>query len=234
MAQFTEDEPLSYISEWMGSTATSRQPFLFAIARDAHTIFASWNIDWQSVFETAMPADRQIHLRVIGENGAVETTVAVEPIRAMHFLTTPGFHNSYRLEMGYFQPFDTWHSVAKSDAIEMPLRGSVGFADVDLVTIPFHLRFQQLSDWFEVANGTPVARAVSDFQKRVLGTRKPNETRRSTRQILRNLNLTVSEISAAERDFKRIDTKNFARRARATFGVAATSPVRGFETNAGS
>lgn len=231
---FTQDEPLSHVSDWMGSTPASRQPFLFAIARDAHTIFASWNVDWQSVFESAMPADRQVYLRAIGENGVVEATVAVEPIKAMHFLKTPGFHNSYHLEMGYFQPFDTWHSVAKSDAVEMPLQGSVEFADVDLVTLPFHLRFQQLSDLFEVANGTPVARAVSDFQKRILNSTKPNETRRSDRQILRNLNLSVPEIAAAERDFKRIDTRNFARRARAMFRVAATSPMRGFETNLGS
>src|SRR5262245_19372957 len=61
-----------------------RQRLLFAIARDARTIFASWSIDWRSVFEKAMPADRQVHLRVIGRDGIMETTIAVEPMSTMH------------------------------------------------------------------------------------------------------------------------------------------------------
>jgi hypothetical protein len=56
-----------------------------------------------------MPADRQVHLRLIGEDGVIETRVAVEPMSAMHYLTVSGLHDSCRVEIGYFQPFDTWH-----------------------------------------------------------------------------------------------------------------------------
>src|SRR5262245_28643971 len=234
MVHLGEDGPPSDPGNRVGGTRVSGRPFIFGIARDAHTIFASWNIDWRSVFENAMPADRQVHLQAIGGDGVIETRVAVEPMSAMHYLTTSGFHQSYRVEIGYFQPLDSWHSVATSNEIDMPLRGSVELADIDLATIPFHISFQQLADLFGRPNDTRVAMVVSEYQKRVLRLVKPNGTTLSDRQILRNLNLSVSEIAAAHHDFKKIDTEKVVRRARATFRVAATSPVRAFQANPAS
>src|SRR5262249_31455073 len=160
------------------------QPFLFAIARDARTIFASWNIDWRSVFQKGMPADRQVHLRIIAGDGILETTVAVEPMGAMHYVKTSGLHNAYRVEIGYFQPFDTWNSVATSVDVEMPSQGSVELANVDLATIPFHISFQQLANLFGAANDTSIARVVSEFQKRLLNNGEPHEATRLDRPIL--------------------------------------------------
>src|ERR1700746_3297558 len=133
-----EEGPLPDVYDWVGRTRAREQPFLFAIARDERTIFANWDIDWASVFQRVMPADRQVHLRVIGENSVIETRVAVEPMNPIQFLAISGLHNSYRVEIGYFQPSDTWHSVATSAEIEMSPHGSVELADVDLATIPFH------------------------------------------------------------------------------------------------
>jgi hypothetical protein len=165
---------------------------------------------------------------VIGRDGVIETRVAVEPMSAMHYLAISGLYDSYRVEIGYFQPVDTWHSVATSDEVKLPPHGIVELADVDLATIPFHLSFQQLANLFGAANDTSVAKVVSEFQKRVFNSDKPNEATRSDTQILRNLNLSLPEIAAAERDFKKIDTEKLARRARAMFRFAATSPARGF------
>ncbi|MGC2625408.1 MAG: DUF4912 domain-containing protein [Candidatus Udaeobacter sp.] len=207
------------VDDRIAPTSMCGQPFLFAIARDPRTIFVSWNIDWRFVFEKAMPAHREVHLQVIDGEGGVETRVAVEPMSGMHYVTISGLHNSYRVEIGYFQVFDTWHSVAMSSEIEMPPQGSVGFADVDLATIPFHLSFQKLANFFGVANDTSVARVVSEFQKRVLSGHKPNEAIPSDTRILRNLNLSLPEIGAAQRDFKKIDTEKLARRARAMISI---------------
>ena len=229
MVRLAEDGPVPDVHDRMDPTGMGGQPFLFAIARDARTIFASWNINWRSVFEKAMPADRQVHLRVIGGEGVIETRVAVEPMRAMHYVTVSGLHNSYRLEIGYFQPFDTWHSVATSGEVEMPPQGSVELADVDLATIPFHLSFQHLANLFLAANDTPVARLISEFQKRVLNCDKPNEATPSDTQILRSLKLSLPEIATAEQNFRKIDTEKVARRARRMLRFAATSPARGFE-----
>jgi Domain of unknown function (DUF4912) len=234
MVRLAEDGPRTDVPDCMGLTRAHGQPLLFAIARDAYTIFATWNIDWRSVFAKAMPADRQVHLRVIAGDGVIETSVTVEPMSAMHYLTISSLYDSYRVEIGYFQPFDTWHPVATSDEVETPPQRSLEPADVDLATIPFHLSFQQLANLFGAPNDTLVAKVVSEFQKRVLNSDKPNEATRSDTQILRNLNLSLAEIAAAERDFKKIDTEKLVRRARAVFRFAATSPVRGVEANSGS
>jgi len=212
-------EPTPEVGDRPGRKHAHEQPFLFAIARDARTIFASWNINWRSVFEKAMPADRQVHLRVTGADGVIETTVAVEPMSAMHYVTISGLHSSYRVEIGYFQPFDTWHSVATSGEVEMPRQGSVELGDVDLATIPLHLSFQQLANLFGATNKTWVASLVSEFQKRVLSGDKPNAAIPSDTQILGSLNLSLPEIAAAERDFKKIDTEKLIRRARAMVSI---------------
>jgi hypothetical protein len=227
----TEDGPLSGIIDRIGLTRVPGQPFLFAIGRDSRTIFASWNVDWRSVFEKAKPADRQVHLRVIGGDDAIDTTVAVEPMSTMHYVTISGLHNLYRVEIGYFLPLDIWHSVATSDEVEMPPQGDVELAGADLATIPFHLSFQQLANFFAANNDAPVARIVSDFQKRVLSSDKPKEAGSSDKRILRKLNLSLREIAAAERDLKKIDAEKLAWRTREMFRVAATSPVRGFQAN---
>jgi Domain of unknown function (DUF4912) len=200
------------------------EPTLFAIARDPYTVLASWNIDWRSMFEKALPADRQVHLRAIHDGDAIETTVTVEPMSQMQYLTISGLHKSYRLEIGYFQPFDTWHSVARSHDVEMPPHESLGFADVDLATIPFHLNFQHLANFFRGVNDISVARVVSDFQKRVSSGDKFNEATRSETEILRNLNLSRSEIAAAAHNFKKIDTEELTRRARAMLSIRPDQP----------
>lgn len=217
----------------IGVTHAHGQPFLFAIARDARTIFASWNIDWRYVFEKTMPADRQVHLRVIGGDGIRETTVTVEPMSARHYVKTSGLHDAYRVEIGYFQPFDTWNSVATSGVVEMPSQGSAELANVDLATIPFHISFQQLANSFGAANDTSIARVVSEFQKRLLNNGEPRGPTRLERRILSSLNLSLDQITVAEREFRKIDNEKVARRARAMFQVGATSPVRGFQANPG-
>lgn len=234
MVRLAEHARVSDVDDRMAPMRRCGKPFLLAIARDARTIFASWSIDWRSVFKKAMPADRQVHLRVIGGDGVMEKTIAVEPMSAMHYLTISGFRDSYRVELGYFQPLDSWHSVATSDEVEMPPHRNAELTDVDLATIPFHLSFQHLANLFETPDDTPIATVVSVFQKRLLNSAKPNGTTKPERRILRNLKVSLAEVAAAKRDFRKIDTEKLARRARAMFRFAATSPGRGLQANPGS
>ena len=219
MVHLAEDPSSPDVHDVVAPTRLYGQPFLFALARDPRTIFVNWNIDWRSAFEKAMPADRQVHLRVIAGEDSVETTVSVEPMSAMHYVTISGLHNSYHVEIGYFQPFDTWHSVATSGEVEMPRQGTVNLADAELATIPFHLSFQQLADIFGTTSDTSVARLVSECQKRVLSSDNRNETARSDTQVLRRLNLSLSEMADAQRDFKNIDTGKLIRRALAMVSI---------------
>jgi hypothetical protein len=214
-----EDTPLPDVEDRVGAAPIHGQPFLFAIARDARTIFACWNISWRSVFENTMPADRKVYLQVVGGENVIETRVAVEPMSPMHYVTTSGLHDTYRVEIGFFQPIDTWHSVVTSGEVKMPPHRSVDSADVDLATIPFHLRFQQLANLFGAGNDTPVATLVSEFQKRVLNREQPNEVLPSDAQIVRSLNLWLPEIAGAQRNFRKIHTEKLARRARGMLSI---------------
>jgi hypothetical protein len=201
---------------------------LFAIAGDPRTIFASWNIDWASLFETVMPVDRQVHLRLYGADGLQEKTVAVEPMAAMHYVTTSGSHASYRVEIGYYQPADVWHSVAISHEITMPPIGVSESTDVDLATIPFHVAFQQLLNLFRTATETRLATVLSQFQKRALSRERRKALSGDERKILCKLQVSLSEVTAGWRAFNEVDSKTLAGRTRACLGFAGTSPSRGF------
>jgi len=202
---------------------------LFAIAKDPGTIFASWNIDWPALFEKVVPVDRQVHLRLHRADGLEERTVAVEPLAAMHYLTTSGTHASYRVEIGYYEPADAWHSVAMSPEIVTPPDKATETKDVDLATIPFHIGFQQLLDLFGVSNGTALANVISDFQERLMTAEKPANLSHHAREILRKLDLSLSQVASAWCGFEQIDWEKLARRNDALAESSASSPSRGFE-----
>jgi len=201
---------------------------LFAIARDSRCIFTGWNIDWLSVFKKAMPVDRQVHLRVYRADGLEEKSVAVEPMAGMHYVTTSKPHGSYRVEIGYYQPAGVWHSVAMSNEIVMPPDVITESADVDLVTIPFHLSFQQLVDLLGPANDTELATVISQVQKRALSSEGRTRLSPEEKSILDKLGVSLPDIAAAWRAFDQADSEKLARRG-VFLGIRSTSPSRGFE-----
>ena len=210
-------------------------PILFAIARDSRCIFAGWNIDWLSMFEKAIPADRQVYLRVYRPDGLEEKSVAVEPMEGMHFITTSERLGSCRLDIGYYQPAGVWHSVAMSNEIVMPTDGITETADVDLATIPFHLSFQHLVDLLGPANGNGLATAISRFQKRALSSEQRTGLSPEEKRILRKLDVSLSDLGAARRAFEETDSKKLASRASAFLAFGPSSPSHGFEgASAGS
>ena len=204
-------------------------PVLFAIARDSRCIFAGWNIDWLSVFEKALPVDRQVHLRVYRADGLEEKSVAVEPMTGMHYVRTSELHGPYRVEIGYYQPVEVWHSVAMSNEIVMPPHGLTETTDVDLVTIPFHLSFQHLIESFGPANNTELATVISRFQKRALSGEKRTQLSAEEKNSLRKLDVSLSQIEAARRAFDEMDSEKLARRTGALLAFCASSPSGGFE-----
>jgi hypothetical protein len=221
------DDRLHDLGDSVGLTREYRAPILFAIARDSCTIFASWNIDWMSVFEKAIPVDRQVHLRVYRADG-LEKTVAVEPMAAMDYVTTSEPDGSYRVEIGYYQPADVWHSVAMSNEVLMPRNEIAETADVDIAMIPFHLSFQQLLNLFGLGNETVLANVMSEFQKHALSEGHEGLSAQETK-ILRKLDVSLSAIATAWRAFNEIDRQKIARRTRALPYFGSTSPSRGFE-----
>jgi len=217
------DDERDSVGDSVGRSGEYGARILFAIAKDPRTIFTSWNIDWPSLFEKAVPADRQVHLRMYGADGLAEKTVAVEPMAAMHYLTTSGTHSSYRVEIGYYQPADVWHSIAMSPEIAMPPCGTPETSDVDLATIPFHVGFQQLLNLFK-SSEAPLALAISQFEKRVLNGEHPKRLSREEKKILRKLGVSASAIAGQRRAFDRTDSRELSRRAGALLRFGASSP----------
>src|SRR5438132_11229099 len=95
-------------------------------------------------------------------------SAAVEPMAGNSYLTVSQPRGVYRVEVGYYQPEGVWNSVAISQEVTMPPDDIAQHADVDLVTIPFHLSFQRLIDLFGATYGAALAGTIYLFQKQYL------------------------------------------------------------------
>src|SRR2546430_2118650 len=210
-------------------------PRLVAIARDPWTIFAYWNVNWPPIFKNAAPIDRQVHLRVHCADGLAEKEVAVEPMAGMHYVTMSQRHRACRIEIGYYQPADIWNSVLMSNEIRIPPAETSEAEHVDLATIPFHLRFQQLVDLFGAANNDALSGVISRFQTRAVSSGRRERLSSAERKILQRTGIPLSELTDARHAFNQIDREKLKRRAEAVLGLGATSPSGEFNwTSAGS
>jgi Domain of unknown function (DUF4912) len=210
-------------------------PRLLAIARDPWTIFAYWNVDWPSIFKNAAPIDRQVHLRVHCPDGLEEKEAAVEPMAGMHYVTMSQRHRACRIEIGYYQPADIWRSVVMSNEIMIPPAETSEAEHVDLATIPFHLRFQQLVDLFGAADNDTLATVISRSQTRALSSGRYETLSSKERKMLHGAGVALSEIADARRAFIQVDSEKLKKRAEALLALGSTSPPRGFNwTSAGS
>ncbi len=224
-----EDEQSYALSNGLELRRFHSPPRLLVIARDPWTIFAYWNVNWPSIFKNAVPIDRQVHLRVHCADDLAEKEAAVEPMAGMHYFTMSQRHRACRIEIGYYQPADIWHSVVMSNEIMIPPAETCEVEHVDLATIPFHLRFQQLIDLFGAANDDALATVISRFQTRAVSDGKHERLSPEERKILQRTGLALSELADARRAFNQIDRKKLKRRAEALIGLGATSPSRGFK-----
>jgi hypothetical protein len=202
--------------------------FLFAIARDPHTIFVYWDIDWAAVFGDSPPVDRKVHLRVLWHEGIEESTAAVEPLAGSHLLSATHARSSYRVEIGYYAPENVWNSVAISAAIITPPDDVAENSPVDVATIPFHLSFQRIVDTFRGSkyDGDALAEILGRLQHHADSS--DATLPESERELLRALEsgLPVTN-AAAQRARLRSAPDLFAARERveSILGFGATSPM---------
>ena len=232
-----EDEESRALSNGSELPRFHGPPRLLAIARDPWTIFAYWNVDWASVFKNTAPIDRQVHLRIHCGDGLEEKEATIEPMAGMHYVTMSQRHRTCRVEIGYYQPADVWHSVTMSNEIVIPPAEISEAEHTDIATIPFHLRFQQLVDLFGAATDDALATVISRFQARAVSSGGYEELRSEERKILQQTGVALSELADARRAFNQIGREKLKRRAEALLGLGATSPSRGFKgdwTSAGS
>lgn len=218
-----DSETLTALPRFNGAT------ILFAIARDPHTIFTYWNIDWPAVFAKTTPVDRQVHLRVHRADGIEEKSVTVEPMAGNCSISVSRPNGSYHVEIGYYQPADVWNSVATSEEMTMPSDIFAAHADADLATIPLHLSFQRLLDLFGASKGDALAETISQFQTRALNNRKSSQLSPEEQKILDAMDLSLSEIAAARHSFVgAAGNATLDQRKEAILGFGPTSRSRPF------
>lgn len=224
-----EKEKVATELDHVGLPRIHGAPILFAIARDPGTIFTYWRIDWPAIFAKTVPVDRQVHLRAYLADGFEERSVSVEPMAGSCYVTASRPGGSYHVEIGYYQPADVWNSVATSEEITMPRNSLADNEDVDLATIPLPLRFQRLLDLVRASRGDALAEKISQFQTRALNNEKSKRLSGKEREILRAMDLSLSEIAAARREFVDPAGSEMLRKRMETFlGFGSTSPSRGF------
>jgi hypothetical protein len=230
-----EDELLHALSSGLELPRFHGPPRFLAIARDPWTIFAYWNVNWPSIFKSAAPIDRQVHLRVHCTDGLEEKEAAVEPMAGMHYVTMSQRHRACRIEIGYYQPADIWNSVMMSNEIMIPPAETSEAEHVDLATIPFHLGFQQLVDLFGAADNDTLATVISRSQTRALSSGRYETLSSKERKMLHGAGVALSEIADARRAFIQVDSERLKKRAESLLALGSTSPSRGFNwTSAGS
>lgn len=207
-----------------------QRPILFAVARDEHTIFACWNIDWSSVFQKSKPADRQVYLRVIDSHGLEQKRVAVEPMLGSFYVPVLQPRATYRVELGYYTPDRDWKSVAISEPVAIPADTPSENTQVDVATVPFHISFQKLVDLLSLTNGDPPVTALSRLEDSIVAfAERDVGLAPADREVLRALNISIDDLRASRVSFAERPKKlQLGKRAEAILALGATSPTSGF------
>jgi Domain of unknown function (DUF4912) len=145
------------------------------------------------------------------------------------YLTVSQPRATYRVEIGYYQPKDVWHFVARSDEVTTPPASVAENVDVDLATIPFHLSFQRLIDLFRASNGDGLAEIISRLQKRAVTDEERDLLSAEEWEILRAMNMSLDETQLARATFSApANAAALRRRAEEILGFGSSSPARGF------
>jgi hypothetical protein len=205
---------------------------LFAIARDEHMIFVSWDIDWRSVFDKAMPVNRQVHLRLISGAGFEQKTIGVEPMLGIAFVSVPQSRETYRVELGYYTRGRGWKSVATCDAIAMPADAAYRNGQGDFATVPFHINFQKIVDLLSLTDREPLVTALSSLGDRIVTSApRDGDLAPADREILGALNMSIDDLRNSRVSFANAPNKLQMRKcAEVILDVrgTATSPTNGF------
>ena len=172
---------------------------LYLMARDPHSFFAYWDIDWTEVFRDRTPRDRKVHLRVSRSDGAEETSVEVEPLAGSVYIDVAKGDESYTAELGYYEPAAVWNSVATSAPVATPPDTIASAEAPDFATVPFHLSFQRMIDLFRVSKheNASLTGMLADLRERAASdSSSSTPMTEEEREIVRAIDDAVTESGA--------------------------------------
>ncbi len=170
---------------------------LCLLARDPHTLFAYWDIDWTNAFGEQAPRERKVHLRILNVEGLEQTTREVEPMSGYCLVEVPTDGASYTAEIGYFQS-GKWNSIATSPEVNTPSSVVPDGGEGDLATIPFHLSFPRMLDVLRVPKqeGESLTEMLADLRARA-ASEKRTELNAGQRELVDTIDELIAHAPAA-------------------------------------
>ena len=119
---------------------------LWLMARDPHSLFAYWDIDWKAAFGEDNPRPRSVQLRVLAEDDSEHAQMEVEPMAGQCSVRVERADSAYRAEIGYVDPAGDWHVVGRSESVAVPPETEGQIDPAHFATLPLHLTFQRMLD----------------------------------------------------------------------------------------
>ncbi len=211
-------------------SAAAIPPTLCLMARDPHTLFAYWEIDWTDAFRDGKPADRKVHLRLLN-SADKEQTVEVEPMAGSAYLPVDGADEEYRGEIGFFRPAGKWNALAVSANIATPPDSLVDFDETEWATVPFHLSFQRMIDMLRTARA-PLTVQLAELRERSAAPETEAMLSAPERELNRAVRAVESRPPAAPGAARPNELSKKQKQKRLErilgFGGAGLSPAEGF------
>lgn len=148
---------------------------LFLTARDPHWLYAHWDFTREEQFRhNARSVDRHLVLRV--HDGATNRSYLgeyhVHPESKHWFVHVDHAGESYRTELGYYQPGRKWKSLAFSAPQRTPPNNISTDVTVKFATIPVEIPFETMLSWLKeakddtAAQNIPLAHVVDKIRPR--------------------------------------------------------------------
>jgi len=207
------------------------QSIVVAIARDPESLFVYWDIDWSQIFGGIVPRDRKVYLRVYGDDGSEVNRMTVEPLAQSCDVRVSQPGTSFRIDIGYFNHDQMWHSAGVSDVVSTP-PDKIGLLDPgDFALIPFHITFQRLTELFrDTTSGEgSLTRSLARLQEKVSRADGCSAFTPGEHEIFRAMKASVSEgIFAPRIEFDPAEEMRLQKKLESILGFGATSPKRPF------
>ena len=216
-----------------GLPATYGSHTLYLMARDPHSLFAYWAIDWTEAFRAQKPRDRKVHLRVSRTDGEEETALEVEPMAGSCYVDVTAGDAEYTADIGYYEPAGVWNSVAVSMPVATPPDSIEKAEAPDFATVPFHISFQRMIDLFRVSKheNASLTSMLADLRERASAPPASAAITEEEREIVRAIDDAVASagLPAQSEQTERPDLWVQQGLERILgFGRSGTSPQGGF------
>jgi len=139
---------------------TYHEDVLYLVARDPHWLFAYWDVNWTAV------SAAKYYLKIYVSGKIEVATVEIKPEARNWYVEVGNANTTYFAELGFFDEFGIWISMATSGEATTPSSGISQEEAADFATVPFHLTLQRLIEMLkeQMEEGESLVEALSRLQ----------------------------------------------------------------------